>query len=180
MRSAVYPERSRSGFTLIELLVVISIITLLSGFGFVSYKDFSYSQDVILGAQQIQSLLRLAQSNATSSTNCNSQGSSDWSLNFINSTTLELRCNPNNYLQKSYILENAHITSIHGSSCGARSTLPFYISFSNRLGVLRFSSPGALDVCLSSATWNVVITSKNNPNKVKVFTITKGGAVNVQ
>lgn len=172
--------RSVRGFTLIELLVVISIISILSGVGFVNYKGFSANQDAINASTQIQSLLRLAQSNATSSTKCNNQGATDWSLNFLDTTTLELRCNPNNYLHRSYALESVQIESISGLSSDSGCTLPVALSFSNRLGVLKIASLNSSTACLSSNSWSVKVKSSSDANKFKTFTLNKGGAIDVQ
>ena len=66
--------KSARGFTLIELLVVIAITSILAVMGFVNFKDFSSNQISVKAAGEIQTILRLAQSNATSSTLCDSKG----------------------------------------------------------------------------------------------------------
>lgn len=167
--------KSARGFSLVELLVVITIISVLSGVGFVSYKDFAYNQDAVKASQEIQSILRLAQTNATTSTRCNSVGSAEWSLNMLNSTTLELRCNPSNFLHRSYTLESAQIESIT-PAC----TLPVTLSFSNRFGVVKILSSNPADACLLSNIWTIKVKSSNKATKFKTFNITKGGAIDAQ
>lgn len=54
-------ERSERGFTLIEILIVMTIIGILFGVGYASYRDFSRRQTLIGIAKQIQGDLRLAQ-----------------------------------------------------------------------------------------------------------------------
>lgn len=170
-----------NGYTLIELLVVISIIAILSVVGFVNFKDFSSSQIVPKAVGQIQSLLRLAQSNATSSTICNAQGALSWSLIFTN-TTLEMRCNPSNYLVSTTTLENAQIDSVKGSNCSAisPSTTPFTTTYSSGGGSQTFSYTGAGLTCLASDTWIFTVSNTKDATKTKQFTISKGGAINVQ
>lgn len=64
-------------YTLIEILVGLTIIGLLFGFGFVSFRDFSRRQAISGAAKNIQGDLRLAQGDAVSGqkpedANCNS------------------------------------------------------------------------------------------------------------
>ena len=54
------------GFTLIELLVGLTIISLLFGFGFVSFREFSRRQALYKVARDIMQDLRLAQQLALS------------------------------------------------------------------------------------------------------------------
>lgn len=172
--------RKAAGYTLIELLVVISIISLLSVVGFVNFKGFSSDQITIKAVGQIQSLLRLTQSNATSSTLCNGVGATSWSLKFIDASTMELRCNPNDFKHKSYTLESAQVDKIIGSGCGTTSTIPLTLTYSVGLGALAFSSSTASPACLSSASWTFTIKNVLDTTKTKTFTLTKGGAINVQ
>ena len=51
----------RKGYTLVEILVVISIVGLLFGVGFVSYREFSRRQALAGAARQFGGDLRLAQ-----------------------------------------------------------------------------------------------------------------------
>lgn len=170
------------GYTLIELLVVISIIAILSVIGFANYKNFSSDQVVTKAEGQIQSLLRLAQSNATSSTKCNDSGSTSWSLIFLNATTIELRCNPSDFLSSTTTLENAQIDTITGSNCMAisPSTTPFTITYSSGSGTQTLSYTGASLACLASDTWTFSLKNTEDATKTKQFTISKGGAINVQ
>lgn len=169
------------GYTLIELLVVISIMSILSLIGIVNFRDFSSGQVATKAVGQIQSLLRLAQSNATSSTRCNNQGTASWSLVF-SSSTIELRCQPTgdplppDVLLSITTLENAQIDSIKGTGCsGSINTL----SYLTGVGTLTISPPP--DSCLTYAS-SIVFTIKNmqDTSKTKQFTISKGGAINVE
>lgn len=187
---------SVQGYTLIELLVVISIISILAIVGFVNFKDFSSDQVAIKAVGQIQSLLRLAQSNATTSTLCKKtdgtyEGGVSWSLIFRTTDSvdkaIDLACGPLNVIQKTYILENAIIYSFKGFDCGSTGTLPFTITYSNitsanGVGALTFSYPGASPTCLTSTTWTFIVknTLDTTTTKTKTFILSKGGTIDVQ
>ncbi len=51
----------QSGYTLIEILVGLTIISLLFGFGYASFRDFSRRQTLVGTAKSVQGDLRLAQ-----------------------------------------------------------------------------------------------------------------------
>ena len=58
--------RSNSAYTLIEILVGLTIVGLLFGFGFVSFRDFSRRQTLAGSAKKVQGDLRLTQESALS------------------------------------------------------------------------------------------------------------------
>lgn len=163
---AYIPHRNGAGYTLIELLVVIAIISLLSLAGFVSFKSFSADQAAVKAAGQIQSYLRLAQTNASSSTNCNNQQATDWSV-VLNLTSVDLRCNNSSFLQKSYVLENAQIIN---PPC----TLPVTFTYAVSTGTLTLpcSAPSSVTFRVSNALIPTAV--------IKTLEVTKGGTINVQ
>jgi len=171
---------SALGYTLIELLLVLSITSIIGIIGYVNYKDFSSDQIVIKAVSDVQSVLRLAQSNATSSTLCsNGQYIGPWSLVF-NQTSIYLTCGLANQVQKIYNLENAQINSILGSSClEENSSLPFTVQYSNLDGGLDFPSAGS-DTCKGSLSWTFTLTNTIDTSKLKSFTISRGGAIDVE
>ena len=121
------------GYTLIELMVVIAIIAILSLVGFVNFKSFSVNQIPVKAAGQVQSYLRLAQSNATTSTLCNGLTANNWFLTFSIpkpvTVSVELGCSNSvtgNYQQSIYTLDNV--------------TLGFYCSNSRVTNFLSSSS----------------------------------------
>ncbi len=61
-----YSRHRMAGFTLIELLVVVGIIGILTAVGVASYNSFNESRVIRSLAGEIESNLRLAQSNAIS------------------------------------------------------------------------------------------------------------------
>lgn len=179
-----------AGYTLIELLVVIAIMSILAVGGFVNFKDFSAGQVAIKAAGQIQTYLRLAQSNATSSTTCNGQGAIMWYLVFTSATDIDLRCDTattTNAYYKNYSLESGvQIDSITGSSCGATalSINSVIVKYAVGTGTFSFSANDSSGnpvnaTCLGSSS--LTFTTKYiSSNSTRSFTITKGGAINVQ
>ena len=189
-----------AGYTFIELLVVISIISIMSISGFVYFKNFSQDQMIAKAIGQIQTYFRLAQSNATASTNCPNpaatKGVISWFIT-LSDTTIKLGCNTtdksgNSYIlsNKTYTLENAKVDSVIGADCGATSsvstTSSLTLVFSTGSGSLSFSSSSDTSTCLASDTWAFTVKNTSDtgscddsPNNCKKFTISKGGAINV-
>ena len=171
-----------AGFTLIELLVVISIIAIMSVVGFTNFKTFSADQVAVKGAGQIQSLLRLAQSNATTATLCDNSGSTSWSLVLKNNNEIELHCSkPGDYTHKKYSLENAEMESVECSNNMpvnlSVSLLTF--SYASLSGSVTFLSSEA---CVkNTSSLKITLKNKNEANaKKKTITISKGGTIDVQ
>ncbi len=66
LKKRIFLSKSGAGYTLIEILVGLTIVGLLFGFGFVSFRDFSRRQSLAGSAKRIQGDLRLAQESALS------------------------------------------------------------------------------------------------------------------
>lgn len=66
LKKRVFLSKSGAGYTLIEILVALTIIGILFGFGYVSYRDFNRRQALAGVAKQVQGDLRLAQQMALS------------------------------------------------------------------------------------------------------------------
>lgn len=177
-----------AGYTLIELLVVISIIAILAVAGFVNFKSFSQSKVTEKAAGQMQTILRLAQSNATSSTLCPDPGVSDqgakaWHLVMASNTTINLTCDTattTDYLHKSYTLENARIEGIAGQRPGFGfcavdlAVTPFKITYSTGAGALT-ASP-----CATSDFWDFNVRNTVDTTSVKSMRLIRGGSIYVQ
>lgn len=181
-----------AGYTLIELLVVISIIALISIVGFVNFKNFSQEQVAVKAQGQVQTILRLAQSNATASVVCGSSVPPAW--------TIELRDRNNIYLkclgvdQRTYALDSSAVVdsisgmnSISGSSCASSLTstpnpitTQIDISFTNLNGVVNFTDSDPTNNCLPNSTSLIITLKNNNTDATKNVIISKGGAINVQ
>ncbi len=141
-----------AGYTLIELLVVISIIGILSVVAFVNIKEFSSSQALKKAAGEVQSFLRLAQSNASSSTLCNGVGGVPWTVT-INTNTVVITCN----------IDTPYKTL----------TLQSGITISPQFSVIYSALKGVPDS-------SVTITLDNGKGETKTVILTSGGAINVQ
>lgn len=177
------PTKLQKGFTLVELLVVISIMAIMSVFTFINVKDFTTEQALNKAVGDIQSLMRLAQSNATSSTLCGSSGGVTWTVRFnSDQSTLDIICGSNNTLYRTLTLQNVLIASIKTSSCISSLSLPVSFTYSALKGVpdVTDSSGGISSTCLGT-TQSVTVNLLNaKSNSTKSFNISKGGAINVQ
>ena len=178
-----------SGFTLIELLIVISIIAIMSLVGFVNFKNFATDQITTKAIGQIKTLLRLAQSNATSSTICNGEGATSWSLIFNNDgQTIELHCSylvdkiTTDYKKDEVKLENATLTISGSSNCaiGLPTTISYSVSKAGALSIVS-DDQTTQTICLQSDTITFKLTNLKNPtaSPLPSFNISKGGAINV-
>lgn len=169
------------GFTLIELLIVISIIALLSLLGFANFKDFAAEQVGVKAKGQIQTVLRLAQSNATSSTLCNNgQGGVYWSVKFAANNTMELRCGstlPAANLYRTYTLETGGV--IQQVKCGDSAVnLPVTLNYSPGKGVLTFDTSGN---CSGEDMWTFEIANERKPDVSSIpLKVSKGGTINAE
>lgn len=160
-----------AGYTLIELLVVISIISIMAMVGFVNYKDFAADQILVKAQGQLQSALRLAQANATSSVKCSNSGATSWRVFVLNSSnyaTAYVICDPGATTVSSYTMDNVQVAAT-GSGCSFNIFLSVNYSMGN--GMLA-STCNSITFTLS----NVRVPS----TPVKTFTISKGGAIDVQ
>lgn len=169
------------GYTLIELIIVMTVMSIISLAVYLNTRSVTQDQILVTAVSDIQSLLRLAQANATSSTICdNSQPSSSWSVEFdnTNQNTLNLKCDKSLIPQKTLILNQAMVVSAMGSSCLNPSfpSSPITISFSSVYGKLTFLG---VDQCLQeSNTLNLTIRNFTNGSQ-REFRVSKGGAIDV-
>ncbi|MBI2018653.1 prepilin-type N-terminal cleavage/methylation domain-containing protein [Candidatus Daviesbacteria bacterium] len=168
------------GFTLVELLVVISIMALLGVVAYANFKDFAQDQVVNKAIGQIQTAFRLAQANATSGVTCLDLGGADWSVQIrTDGTNVDLICGSSNSVVQTTILENVEVDSVGGSACapGSTSALPLTVTYSKLSGTVKIDGS---DNCIdNSATVSVNFKNLKTSN-TKTFTISKGGAINVQ
>ena len=161
----------KTGYTLIELLIVISIIGMLSVVAFVNFKDFSKDQQLKKAVGEVQSFLRLAQSNATSSVFCNGAYGVAWKVIF-DTSKLEIKCGDDVSI-KTFDLQSGITQTVSGCSDLA---LPFKVSYSALKGERSIlDNNGVLKNC-----GDVIITLTNDKGGTKSLTLTSGGAINVQ
>lgn len=168
---------SRNAFTLIELLVVIAIIGILGIGVFVNFKDFAQEQFLNRAISDIQTLIREAQANSTTSLLCKDQSGVDWAVNFqTNREKIDLICGANISV-KTLSLVNIQVQSIKGSACLSGGDLPLTITFSKLSGRVKFEGS---DTCINSSK-TVLINLKNlKTNNIKGFTVSRGGATDAK
>lgn len=78
---------SSTGFTLIELLITITIFAVLAAVAIPNIRQFSESEELNNTIDDFVRIVRLAQSSAMSSINCNGLPSSSWTVDFTDSVT---------------------------------------------------------------------------------------------
>lgn len=173
------------GFTLIEILIVMVIISIIGVGAFVNFRTLSQDQVITKAFNETQSYLRLAQSNSTTGVICPGQTESvSWKVRFnSNRKDFDLTCGPSDSVQSSMSLVEAEIFELHCLTSGNNFSLPLTVEFAPLTGKVIFD---AEDSCIdSSSTSSIKITIKNPKNtnsatNTKSFTITKGGAIDVQ
>lgn len=186
LQSTVYRDSrktvvGRLGFTLVELLIVISIMAILGVVSYVNFKDFAQDQVINKAIGQIQTTLRLAQANATSSVICPGlENAADWSVNIkTDGINVDLICGPSNSVIQTTVLENVEVDPIEGSACSPGSThsLPLAITYSKLSGLVKIDGS---DNCIDGSSTVKVTVRNMRTDNTKTFTISKGGAINVQ
>ena len=175
------------GFTLIELLVVMAIMAIIGIYILINFSDSREEQLLQKELLQLQSTLKLAQSNASASVFCNeNEAGALWQVE-VNPTakTVNLSCfkkgdEEDKTSKKSYTLEpgvNASF-SCPGSTSEFSSTVTVTVTYTPYSGLPKFS--GA-DTCGTNLTGlSVILRSEQDETLFKQFTISTGGAVNAK
>ena len=175
------------GYTLIELMVAISIMAILGIIAFVNFKDFSQDQILNKAVGQVQTYLRLAQSNATSGLKCNDNPAESWMIEFeTNQTDIKLKCKSASSAdieKQTLTLEgNVIVDSISGTTC-VNATFhdsTMTVVYGNLYGKPSFIlAKGRSNECIADVS-SITITLKRNSSTPKSLVINKGGAIRVQ
>lgn len=171
------------GFTLVELLVVLAIMAIVGVFTLANYRSFGEDRNLKSAVLDIQSLLKQAQTNASTGTSCSGQYNDvRWCVEFANDKTINLRCSTalnacsTAAIQKSVQLDirnyiNIGINSVSGTGIGCTSGLsfPFTVDFPKLKGNIGFGVAN----CTS-----LTITLKNiNTQSTKLLKIEQGGRI---
>lgn len=187
------------GFTLVELLVVVAIISGLAGVFVPKFLNYSGFQELQNAAANLQSTVRLAQSNAQAGTVCMTGTSADnWYLKFSGSNTylLETVCagptpgegtpTPTPPASTAYKFPaGVSIDRIELNSCPDidLKDSEIKIIFSNISGAVKFEVSGSNVGCGSSSYANTLTiklkSSSDLENAMSVY-IEKGGSVYVK
>lgn len=167
---------NRKGFTLIELLVVISIMGILATFIFVNYKSSKSDQDLNKAVSDIQALLRLAQSNATTGVVCEGAGGAYWGVRFESNAELQLKCGKDIAEVDNWHREKD--LNLEGVRAGYEEV--FCSITSSTLSVIYAPLDGKVTFFESNCSKIVINLIAAKDNTTKSFIIEKGGAVDVE
>lgn len=177
-------KTAQIGFTLIELLVVMAIIGILGVFTLANFSGFGETKKLDNAVLDIQSILRTAQSNATSNVQC-TQFSAVWQVEFsADGVTTNLKCQnplptplptpplPTPVTKKTSQFDtNISIQSVlqrMGTNCP--TSLPFTVSFAPITGNMTIGS--------SSACQEITLILRNSKaNVTKTLNIDRGGRI---
>jgi len=175
------------GFTLVEILVVIAIMTIIGVLAYANFSNLKSDRDLKSAASDVQSFLRLAQSNSTARVRCgeDTTGSgANWLVEFrTNKINADLKCQiasfppPDPTLHKTLTISNGiTIDSIIGdSSCVAG--FPVILTFAPLYGDVSFSDTGVPNCNTSS---KLTINLKDPKDNLRSVIISKGGSVDIQ
>lgn len=158
-----------NAFTLVELLVVIAIMGIIGTFSLANYRSFGEDQKLKNASLDIQSLLRQAQSSATTNTKCGDLFDAKWQVEFASSTTVNLKCQGPPPVTVATLIKSLTWANITISVSGTGISCPLFptVSFSPVSGKLN------LDGCVSPLT----VTLTNTKETVKFFKIEQGGRI---
>lgn len=144
----------------------------------VNFRDFSQEETSKKAISEIQTFLRTAQANSTTSVLCDKESGVDWAVNFkTDKQKVELVCGKTNTITKTLILDNLQLESIEGSSCTVPKNLPLIVSFTALTGAVKIVGS---DPCIGSSS-TVTLNLKNLKSEdIKSFSISSGGAIDVK
>lgn len=154
-----------SGFTLIELLVVIAIMALIGTYVLSNYGRFGEDQKLKNTALDIVSLLKTAQTNATSGSKCQNLSSLSWLVAFTNNTTLDLKCQNSSGTSGSIKSISPAVTTTTYSFAAGTCT-PTQVSFAPLNGTMT-----------SNCNSDVTITVTNSEGNSKQVFVERGGRI---
>lgn len=175
------------GFTLVEILVVLAIMGIIGITSFVNIGIFREEENLKSAASDLQSYLRLAQSNAQTGVKCGLEGGSSWSIVTSDRTSIKLKCQTQETPVREWTIRPpAQIDSIEGigtlscSSVKSEDALinPVTVTFSYLDGQAAFSDPQ--NQCLSESRGiQIKVRKKIGSAVLKTVTISKGGSIDV-
>lgn len=184
------------GFTLIELLVVIGIIATLTAFLLPNLTSFGTKQNLSDSADNLQSLLRTAQNNATSGVSCPVAGETpvDWNVLIQgNSYTLTQDCKDADGTTQYHAIKTydaatwgtviSGISLSNPGSCSPSFSAPggVWIVFPGITGPVTFPhTDGSSCPSPNYASMTVTLQVSNNAGATKTVQIDKGGSISTQ
>lgn len=171
-----------AGFTLVEILVVIAMIAIISALVAVNFKGNREEQLLQRDLFKIQSTLKLAQANASSSVVCGDLGGgANWEVGIDpGERRITVNClkGEDTVEERNYLLEEGVNISFTCSQTTTNITNKVFITYSQLSGVPTFSG---LEHCSGNFSGLVVkLESEKDENIKKEFTISSGGAINAK
>lgn len=177
----------KNGYTFMELLVVITIMVLL-GAGILLQQNLIKEDNVLTqAAADLQSFIRLAQSNATTAVLCEGEGTISWIIEptLNNKQRLNLKCknasSPQPIQQKTFVFGgNIEIAAVLGAS-GCNANFPsqnLQIIFATLSSKPTFDSP--IPCVKNSTTFLDFIVKNSKTSSQLTVTIDLGGTVDVK
>lgn len=161
------------GFTLIELLVAISIMAVVGIVALSNYgSGFKNDKRLKNATLDVQTFLRLAQTNATSSLKCaSSTPSTGWIVEFTNGSNLSLKCQ-----------YSSGTTSIKTLSLSSYSTVAMTfanVAGSNCVGKIVTFAPlyGTMTTDCGSPPLTITLTDSNDSSHPKTLKVDSGGRI---
>lgn len=178
-----------NAFTLVELLVAIAITAIVGVFALSNYRLFGEDQNLKSAVLDIQSLLRTAQTNASSNLSCDGQYGATWQIQIANATTINLNCQvlggaivgsptPVKQLILTEDTPNISVQSIAPTGIGCtESTSPFptVVSFAPLNGKISFE--GNLGLNCTKVKELTITLSNNKTSRTKSLKIDLGGKI---
>lgn len=133
MQCTMYNQIMKSaGYTLIELIVVLTILTIIGVLALANYKPFGEDQNLKNTVSDVQSILRQAQTGATTNTLCNGSPAATWYVELFKSlqyVILKCQVPPAGAIQiKALQLTGNTIDSI-SEAAGCSPTTDLRVSF---------------------------------------------------
>ncbi len=180
-----------AGFTMIELLIVMAIMATLTGVMIPNLRGYNTNQKLVEAASQVQSDIRLIQTNATSGVKCTSSTAATWYLQVdpnkpaaykIGNTCLtaaEASAETRTFSSGVTIKSIQYTTGVSTTTASLANCTR--VSFSNIYSNLSFSNSNAT-CSISNAVDQVTITLSSSATGAitNQVVISKGGSVSVK
>lgn len=175
---------------MVELLVVIAIMGILGIYVLANYSSFGEDQNLKSAVLDVQSILKQAQTSATTNAICSTQYGATWQVVLSDTKTINLNCQellpsppPPPFLKKTLIIDekdpNLSIQSIAwiGSGCPGES-LPYTINFTLLNGKTDFGNANCTSLKITVRNNQISPDCAGaNAVKCKSLNIEQGGRI---